>query len=300
MRFCCQGPSLAVHTPAKLNLYLEVLGRRPDGYHELETVMVSVGLYDSLLFTEEDSDQTRLECRHAAPRLANTPVISTGSDNLVVRAADLLREYTGCGRGVKIVLWKRIPMQAGLGGGSSDAAAALVGLNRLWQLSLSAIELHMLAAQLGSDVNFFLDSPLAAVCTGRGEHITPVAVSQRLHFVVACPTTGLSTSDVFRQFQAKSNSVRDVSTVAESLTSRRRGSLAAGMHNALEAPARDLNSDVSRTLDALSRSGATTVLMSGSGTACFGLCRSARHARVIAGRLRLKHRGTVYAMDTRA
>ena len=166
MRLCFQGPSLVVHTPAKLNLFLEVLGRRPDGYHELETVIVSIGLYDTLLFTEEASQRTRLRCRLALaqPLAVQQRTSLAGEDNLVLRAAALLREQTGCRRGARIELIKRIPLQAGLGGGSSDAAATLVGLNRFWNLQLTAGQLHDLAAQLGSDVNFFLDSPQAALC----------------------------------------------------------------------------------------------------------------------------------------
>ena len=168
MRICCRGPSLAVHTPAKLNLSLEVLGRRPDGYHELETVMVSIGLYDTLLFTEDRAHETRLRCHSVVTQSRHRSELSSGPDNLIVQAAELLRQTTGCDRGVTIDLWKRIPMQAGLGGGSSDAAATLVGLNRFWQLGLSSSELHDLASQLGSDVNFFLDSPIAANARGVG------------------------------------------------------------------------------------------------------------------------------------
>src|SRR5690606_27530600 len=151
MRLCCQGPSLVVNTPAKLNLFLEVLGRRPDGYHELETVMVSIGLYDTLLFTEDDSHQTRLRCRLTTPHSLSPQQQDSlaGEDNLVLRAARLLREQTGCERGVRIELIKRIPLQAGLGGGSSDAAATLVGLNRFWDLGLTSGQLHGLAARLG-------------------------------------------------------------------------------------------------------------------------------------------------------
>src|SRR5204862_191711 len=131
------------------NLHLSVLGRRPDGYHELETVMASIGLYDTLSFEPQDG-RTELICEGADGLAAD-------ESNLVLRAARLICSESQIDRGARIRLTKRIPMQAGLGGGSSNAAAALVGLNHLWDLGLSSDELHRLAAQLGSDVNFFID-----------------------------------------------------------------------------------------------------------------------------------------------
>ena len=139
MRFRRVGPSLVVHTPAKLNLFLELLGKREDGYHELETLMVAVDLIDTLTFTEEDSNDIRLQCsglgtgKHGSAPIEPDPAstdaggegIPLGSDNLVVKAAQLLREHAGVERGIRIALTKRIPSAAGLAGGSSDAAATL-------------------------------------------------------------------------------------------------------------------------------------------------------------------------------
>src|SRR5437899_3358599 len=115
-----------VLAPAKLNLFLEVLGRRPDGYHEIETLMVAVNLYDTLSFATDPSGAVALRC--------DDPALPTGDDNLVVKAAERLKAVTGCPRGATIELRKAIPTQAGLAGGSSDAAAALVALDRLWDL----------------------------------------------------------------------------------------------------------------------------------------------------------------------
>ena len=153
MRFRQVGPSLVVHTPAKLNLFLELLGKREDGYHELETLMVAVDLFDTLTFTEEDSNEIRLRCSGlGAGKQGSVPGVRSGgspsecgrggegiplgSDNLVVKAAQLLREHAGVERGVRIALVKRIPSAAGLAGGSSDAAATLMALNRFWKLGL--------------------------------------------------------------------------------------------------------------------------------------------------------------------
>src|SRR5690606_28585212 len=146
MRFRRQGPSLIVDAPAKLNLFLEIGGKRPDGYHELETLMVAIGLCDTLRFTPIPQPNVVLRARFAHP--ADQQGFPTGDDNLVVRAARLLAASTGYSGGVEIDLLKRIPPASGMGGGSSDAAATLVGLNRLWQTGLDFDELDHLAAQL--------------------------------------------------------------------------------------------------------------------------------------------------------
>jgi 4-diphosphocytidyl-2-C-methyl-D-erythritol kinase len=156
------GTALVIDAPAKLNLHLSVLGRRADGYHELETVMASIGLYDTLRLEPEQDGRLELTCEGADSLAAD-------ESNLVLRAARLMAAEHGASPGARLRLLKRIPMQAGLGGGSSDAAAALVGLNLLWNLKLPSAELHRLAAMLGSDVNFFVDSTPLALCRGRGE-----------------------------------------------------------------------------------------------------------------------------------
>lgn len=153
-------PVLTIETPAKVNLTLEVLGRRPDGYHEIASVMQAVSIFDRLTFSA--AEELRLE--------TDASGLDT-RDNLVYCAADLLKGKTGVSRGARISLRKGIPVAAGLGGGSSDAAATLLGLNRLWGLNLTKEELEELAAGLGSDVPFFLSGG-TALAEGRGEQIT--------------------------------------------------------------------------------------------------------------------------------
>src|SRR5437868_13034664 len=138
---------VVVWAPAKVNLHLEILGKRPDGFHQLETLMVAVNLRDTLVLRDDPSGQLSLRCDRAE--------LSCGPDNLILKAAELLRETTGCQRGARIRLVKRIPVAAGLAGGSTDAAAALSGLNRLWDLGLPTERLVDLSAGLGSDVAFF-------------------------------------------------------------------------------------------------------------------------------------------------
>src|SRR5438132_11639998 len=158
--------ALALQAPAKVNLFLEVLGKRPDGYHDLETLMVAVDVTDTLEFWPDESGALTLTC--------DAPGLTTGPDNLVLRAADRLKRHANYPGGAAIHLAKSIPMQAGLAGGSSDAATSLKGLNRLWNLGLPDAELARLAAEIGSDVAFFF-APGAAWCTGRGEKVEPMA-----------------------------------------------------------------------------------------------------------------------------
>ena len=154
--------SLTLQAYAKINLTLEVLAKRPDGYHEISTIIQAISLADTLTF--ESSGSLDFRCDVSSLK---TP------DNLVLKAAKLLREATGCTKGAVIQLTKRIPIAAGLGSGSTDAAATLVGLNQLWELNLSLDKLTEPAAKLGSDVAFFLYGG-TALAKGRGEQITPL------------------------------------------------------------------------------------------------------------------------------
>ena len=167
--------NISIKAHAKINLTLEVLGRRDDGYHDVASIIQTIDLHDTLSL--EPSDDITLECDR--PELES-------SDNLVLKAAALLREQTGCDKGARMVLRKVIPVSAGLGGGSSDAAAALTGLNRLWELGLSREELANTAAELGSDVPFFLYGGTAMV-QGRGQRVRPLPPAGLKWVVVLSP-----------------------------------------------------------------------------------------------------------------
>ena len=167
---------LKIEAPAKLNLTLEVLGERPDGYHEICSIMQSINLCDSLSFRLSDSITFK----------SDTPEWNA-EESLVSRAASLLQKTTGCSKGAIIEVNKRIPLVAGLGGDSSDAAATLRGLNQLWELDLSQKDLVVLAAQLGSDVPFFLSGG-TAIATGRGEIVTPLPPMPPMWAVLAVPS----------------------------------------------------------------------------------------------------------------
>ena len=282
MRFRQVGGKLVVEAPAKLNLFLEILGKREDGYHELETLMVVVDLFDTLIFTEENSNAIRLRCSQAGIRLplpapsgiartssdAAEDAIPTGPENLVYKAAQLLREHAGVEVGVRIDLRKRIPAAAGLAGGSSDAAATLMALNRFWKLQLGKSELQRLASQLGSDVAFFVDGTSAAVCHGRGEIIEPLDVPLGLHFVIVRPRTGLSTALVYKHAQVPANK-KSVHALAAALRAGRIGVAGQLLHNGLQPPAERLNPEVKRLQSLFSSLPVLGHQLSGSGTAYF-------------------------------
>lgn len=284
------GPSLVIDAPAKLNLHLAVLGRRPDGYHELETVMASIGLYDALTFEPQDGG-IELTCE-------GTPGLVADESNLVLRAARLICAEHGVDRAARIHLIKRIPMQAGMGGGSSNAAAALVGLNQFWNLALPSTELHRLAAMLGSDVNFFIDSAPLAVCRGRGELVEQRPLKGPMWFVVAKPLVGLSTAEVFRQLdltmcgRVLSDSLLDA---CERGDAGWMGSLVA---NDLETPSRELSTELGKVLDRLSAVALHGSRMTGSGSACYGIAANRLHADRAARRLRREGLGEVFVVRT--
>ncbi|VAX37748.1 4-diphosphocytidyl-2-C-methyl-D-erythritol kinase [hydrothermal vent metagenome] len=285
--------SLVIQAPAKLNLFLEILGQRDDGFHELETLMVSVSLYDTLIFQKEIKKKIHLHCNDASQNLnkerSSIETIPNDEKNLIVQAARLLQEETGVLEGVCITLQKRIPAAAGLAGGSSDAAATLVGLNRFWKLGLEKKELWRLASKLGSDVPFFLASSPVAVCRGRGELIEPITFSGQGHFVIARPQSGLSTAEVFRHYRQNQDKKSQPRSVEPLLSSLKKGTFSnTGQHfyNALQTPARSLNSEVKQLGNILEKQPIEGHLMSGSGSACFGLCSSHRQANKIAHALR--------------
>jgi 4-diphosphocytidyl-2-C-methyl-D-erythritol kinase len=248
---------MVVRAPAKINLTLDVLGRRADGYHELASVMQTIGLHDTLVLHPAPEGQVSLTCD--VPELAN-------SDNLALRAAHLIRQATDCARGVRIDLLKAIPLQGGLGGGSSDGAAVLVALNRWWDLGLSQEALIDLAARLGSDVPFFIVGGSARV-GGRGEVVTPLVDLPPLWLAVAKPPVSIPTPAVFRTLTPADFTD---GTATDSLIAHiQAGTLPpltnAALPNALEPGVLRDYPAVAATRDQLLAAGAPCVRMSGSG-----------------------------------
>lgn len=243
---------------AKINLTLDVAGRRADGYHELATVMQTVDLYDTLCLTESADEQVHLHCDR--PELSN-------AENLVVRAAQLVRERLAIKRGIVLELRKCIPMAAGLGGGSSDAAALLLALQKWWQLPLSGSDLLDMAAVLGSDVPFFLTGG-TALCEGRGERVTPLTPrwpTTLRWFVLVKPAIAIATALVFGNLPASdySDGARSRRVCAALVEGREPRS--EDLHNDLERGVLERYPIVARARNDLLAAGAELVRLSGSG-----------------------------------
>jgi len=259
---------------AKVNLALEVLGRRNDGYHEIATVMQAVDLSDRLVL--EDADV--LELRTTASD------VPTDGTNLALKAASTLREMAGSGRGTRITLEKRIPVAAGLGGGSTDAAAVLVGLNRLWGLRWPGARLAEVAVTLGMDVPFFLRGG-AALGTGRGERLESLP-SCALALVLVNPRVAASTAEIYGGIvPAMYSDGGRVRGMAAALRSRQPSRVAATLGNTLERVATSRYREVEQMEAALLAAGALGAAMSGSGLTVFGVARSYDHARQIRARV---------------
>jgi 4-diphosphocytidyl-2-C-methyl-D-erythritol kinase len=262
---------VVVQAPAKVNLFLEVLGKRPDGYHEIVTCMAAIDLFDTLEFAaasargskEESATEICLTCEGAA--------LDTGPNNLVCRAAGLLRKHAGVQRGARIRLQKRIPIGAGLAGGSSDAAATLCGLNELWKLDLPRDELTRLAAQLGSDIPFFLTGN-AAWCTGRGEVVAPFKLKEPLHLLLANPGVELSTAAVYKNVQVPGEPQAPEAMKA-ALQSGNPAAVGRALFNRLQEPAELLCREVADLRELCEQLRPQGHLMSGSGSSYFALGR---------------------------
>ncbi len=271
--------AVVVAAPAKLNLFLEMLRKRSDGYHDLESLMVAIDLFDTLEIRAASDDTITLTCEPGT--------LSAGPDNLVHKAATALRTHVGRSTlGASIRLVKRIPAQAGLGGGSSDAAAALVGLNRIWNLALTREELVGIASSIGSDVAFFLTLP-AAWCTGRGEVATPEppATGSGLSFVLVCPSVGLSTVAVYKRLAVPTEPLAG-DRVRAAYRQGDAAALGAAMFNRLEEPAFALEPVVGRIRNRLKELNPAGAMMSGSGSTVFAPCPNARVAQGVAAAFR--------------
>ena len=258
---------------AKINLTLEILGKRADGYHEVRTVMQTVGLADRL----EVAAAADLSFSCSDPALA-TP------DNLVYCAARLLQAEYAVRTGAALRLEKRIPVAAGMGGGSSDAAATIVALNRLWNLQLSLTEQRRLAAALGSDVPFFLTGG-TALATGRGERITPLPPLPQHWVVLVLLPRVLSTAAVYGAV-TPTDYTSGVAT-ADVVAAAQRGTLSpqTRWHNALERPAQALAPEITAAQCAMIQAGAQHAHVSGSGPTVFAVCQEEGAARTLADRL---------------
>jgi 4-diphosphocytidyl-2-C-methyl-D-erythritol kinase len=267
---CTHLPILSLRAPAKINWFLKIIGKRDDGYHDIISVMQCVNLYDELTFEHADTIELISDM--------DIPLV----DNIVYRTASRLKKQTSYGRGAKITLIKNIPHGAGLGGGSSDAASTLLGLNRLWGLKFNNTELHDIAAKIGSDVPFFLDGP-CSLAEGRGEQLSPLKMNSSEVLLLVKPSISVSTAEAYVSFD-RSNVKKltkktiDIKLLVQVLTRQEfhlHGSL---LDNDLEQTVAARYPVIKEIKTQLLNSGAIISAMTGSGSAVYGLFRNREHA----------------------
>jgi len=294
------GGSIRVRVPAKINLHLAVGPRRSDGYHDVVSVMQTIGIHDTLTFRRSDdghgahpSARRLMRVTLALDADGDPAGVPIDASNLVVIAAERLMTHLGmhprqsdavedAGPCSHLRLTKRIPVAAGMAGGSADAAAALVGLNRLWEADLDGPELRELGAAVGSDVPFCILGG-TALATGTGTSVASVLTRGRAHWVVGIDREPLSTADVYATFDRLGPP--EPTTPDRILQALRTGdvdALAAGLHNDLEPAAIALRPALHERREAMLRAGALATIVSGSGPTLLGLARDAAHARRIA------------------
>lgn len=263
---------------AKINLCLDVAAKRPDGYHDLRMVMQTVGLHDRLALRKTGGSGIELR--------TNLPFLPRDGRNLVYRAVEVVAERHGIRDGLRIDLRKTVPVGAGLGGGSANAATAILAMDRLFGLGMSQEEMAALGLGLGADVPFCLLGG-TALAQGVGEVLTPLPGVPALQLLIAKPAESASTAKVFQRFSLDASTVHpDVDGMAAAIRRGDRQGVVDRLGNSLEATTMGMYPSVGRLKEALLEAGAENALMSGSGTAVFGVFKSREAAVEAAARIR--------------
>lgn len=255
---------IGIKAPAKINLALDVLSKREDGFHEVEMIMTTVDLADRIELELLEADKISVDVSEG--------FVPTDSRNLAYKAAQLLKDRFKVSAGVKIYIQKNIPVSAGLAGGSSDAAATLRGLNQLWSLNLTIDELAILGAEIGSDVSFCVYGG-TALATGRGEKIRHISAPPPCWVILAKPKMGVSTSEVYRNLNLNDLSHPNIKQMISAIEQRNYPMICQKLGNVLETVTFKDYPEVSRIKEQMIRFGADGVLMSGSGPTVFGLVK---------------------------
>jgi 4-diphosphocytidyl-2-C-methyl-D-erythritol kinase len=256
--------SLILPAFAKINLRLRIFGKRADGYHDLNTIFQTVSLHDTIEASSIDGPHTILSC--------NDRSLPVNENNLVIRAAKALRDHFGTERGARICLRKGIPMQAGLGGGSADAAVTLLVLANLWELNCSRAELITIASRLGADVPFFFYGG-SAHASGIGDQIEALDDIEPRFLLILKPNANISTADAYRALdQGSLTSLIPETILSTSQTNADSDKIdLANLRNDFEAVVFDLEPEIRRAKSALLKAGAEAALLAGSGSAVFGI-----------------------------
>lgn len=276
---------MRVKARAKINWTLDILGQREDGYHLMDMLMQSVSLADTITLTPASE---------VTITTGGYPKLPANERNLAYRAAIALQNATGCRKGAAIHVEKRIPVGAGMGGGSADAAGVLAGLNQLWETGLNQQELEAIGLTLGADVPFCLRGGLTRT-TGIGEKMVSLPCSRLYDLVVIQPCRGLSTKEVFTAYHEKADIPRPATGDAQlALENGDAALLAESLGNVLQAVSQDKRPPIGDAITALKQRGAIAALMTGSGSAVFGVFESEEDAREAARSLRSRWASTFY------
>ncbi|HLF18258.1 MAG TPA: 4-(cytidine 5'-diphospho)-2-C-methyl-D-erythritol kinase [Candidatus Omnitrophota bacterium] len=269
---------ITLNSPAKLNLFLKVQNKRPDGFHNIVTVFQRIDLCDELTFTDNSHGKIKIICFH--------PHVPTGRKNMIYKAIQLVQGTYGIKRGVTVRVKKRIPVAAGLAGGSSNAATTLMALNRLWNLDLKTPQLVRLARQIGSDVAFFLYDTSWALGTRRGDVIKPLNIKTRLTHVLVVPCVKLYASKVYGALKIKLTKRSDnVNILIRNLSISNIKIFSSLMINDLETAIFRLKPNLLKLKQKLKLLDTQGVMISGSGPAVFALMKNAQQARRLKTRL---------------
>jgi 4-diphosphocytidyl-2-C-methyl-D-erythritol kinase len=253
---------LLVKAPAKINLSLDVLYKRPDGFHEVEMIMTTIDLADRVELTLLEQDKIHI--------LSHNRYVPDDQRNLAFQAAQLLKDRYQVKKGVQITIEKTIPVAAGLAGGSSDAAATLRGLNKLWGLGLTLDELAMIGSEIGSDVSFCVYGG-TALAKGRGEMITDLPAPPTCWVILAKPFIGVSTAEVYRRLDLNGMKHPKIDEMVKAIENNDYQSVCENVGNVLEDVTLKLHPEVAQIKEQMKRFGADAVLMSGSGPTVFGI-----------------------------
>ena len=282
---------MEIQAPAKINLFLDVLGKRPDGYHNIQSIVLPISVYDRVILENRPNGIETVAANDI--QLPGIPWAMTWcrpEDNLTTRAARLLKEATGHAGGVRIVLEKNIPIGAGLGGGSSDAAAVLKGLNTLWKTGLSQDQLISLGTRLGCDIPALIHG--GSLCMeGVGEQITPVRCHAHNHLwlLLVYPGFAISTTDIYARYEAGLTSVPAADKFHQVVSGLEQGvptQVAAGLYNALQPAVFQKYPLLALIKNKLAAAGALGVQLTGSGSTLYALVHDSDHGHALDKRLR--------------
>ena len=280
---------VTVEANAKINLTLDILGKRPDGFHEVAMVMQSIGLHDTLTMEKTDGE---------IALSINVPWLKADEKNLAWRAAELVRQEYGLTGGVRMELTKRIPIAAGLAGGSADAAAVLKGMNELYDLQMSEARLCELGAKLGSDIPFCLMGG-TMLATGRGEVLTRLADMPETWVVLAKPRISVSTAWAYQNYDEQGAEKHpDNEAIKKAIARGNRKAVAGLLCNVLESVTIKKYDVIADYKQMMLDKGAMASMMSGSGPTVFGLARSREQAEAIANVLRQNTNADVFVTRT--